>query len=141
MSYDEKNAWALGVIAVLTYGAYAAWVLVQAQEVPIVDVAYVWPMVTAIGTAIVLGIIAAIVFAIMRPDEAGVSDERDREINRRGEQVGQSFVVIGGTAVILLAMIEAPYFWIANAMYLAFVLSAVLSTIVKAIGYRWGLPA
>ena len=32
-------------------------------------------------------------------------------------------------------------FWIANVMYLAFVLSAVLSTIVKVIGYRWGLPA
>ena len=141
MSYDEKNAWSLGVIAVIAYGAYLAWVLVQAQDMPLVDVDYVRPMVTSIVGAIILGIIAAIVFAIMRPDEAGVSDERDREINRRGEQVGQSFVVIGGTAVILLAMIEAPYFWIANAMYLAFVLSAVLSTIVKAIGYRWGLPA
>ena len=141
MSYDEKNAWSLGVIAVIAYGAYLAWVLVQAQDMPLVDVDYVRPMVTSIVGAIILGIIAAIIFAATRPSEAGLSDERDREINRRGEQIGQSFVVIGGTAVILLAMIEAPYFWIANAMYLAFVLSAVLSTIVKAIGYRWGLPA
>lgn len=141
MSYDEKNAWSLGVIAVIAYGAYLAWVLVQAQDVPLVDIDYVRPMVTSIVGAIILGIIAAIIFAATRPSEAGVSDERDREINRRGEQIGQSFVVIGGTAVILLAMIEAPYFWIANVMYLAFVLSAVLSTIVKVIGYRWGLPA
>lgn len=141
MSYDEKNAWSLGVIAVIAYGAYLTWVLVQAQDVPLVDVDYVRPMVTSIVGAIILGIIAAIVFAATRPSEAGLSDERDREINRRGEQIGQSFVVIGGTAVILLAMIEAPYFWIANVMYLAFVLSAVLSTIVKVIGYRWGLPA
>ena len=141
MSYDEKNAWSLGVIAVIAYGAYLAWVLVQAQDMPLVDVDYVRPMVTSIVGAIILGIIAAIIFAATRPSEAGLSDERDREINRRGEQIGQSFVVIGGTAVILLAMIEAPYFWIANVMYLAFVLSAVLSTIVKVIGYRWGLPA
>jgi len=141
MSYDEKNAWSLGVIAVIAYGAYLTWVLVQAQDMPLVDVDYVRPMVTSIVGAIILGIIAAIVFAATRPSEAGLSDERDREINRRGEQIGQSFVVIGGTAVILLAMIEAPYFWIANVMYLAFVLSAVLSTIVKVIGYRWGLPA
>ena len=141
MSYDEKNAWSLGVIAVIAYGAYLAWVLVQAQDMPLVDVDYVRPMVTSIVGAIILGIIAAIIFAATRPSEAGLSDERDREINRRGEQIGQSFVVIGGTAVILLAMIEAPYFWIANVMYLAFVLSAVLSTIVKIIGYRWGLPA
>lgn len=141
MSYDEKNAWSLGVIAVIAYGAYLAWVLVQAQDVPLVDIDYVRPMVTSIVGAIILGIIAAIIFAATRPSEAGLSDERDREINRRGEQIGQSFVVIGGTAVILLAMIEAPSFWIANVMYLAFVLSAVLSTIVKVIGYRWGLPA
>lgn len=141
MSYDEKNAWAFGVIALVTYGAYAAWVLVQAQEVPIVDVAYVWPMVTAILAAVVLGIAAAAVIAILRPDEAGLRDERDRDISRRGEQVGQSFVVIGGTAVILLAMLEASYFWIANAMYLAFILSALLSTATKIAGYRVGLPA
>lgn len=141
MSYEEKVAWALGVVAVVTYGAYAAWVLNQAQEVPIVEVAYVGPMITAIVAGIVLGIIASIVIAITRPDEAGVSDERDRAINRRGDQIGQSFVVIGGLAVMVLAAIEAPYFWIANAMYLAFILSALLSTIAKVVGYRWGLPA
>lgn len=141
MSYEEKIAWALGVVAVVTYGAYVAWVLNQAQDVPIVDVAYVGPMIAAIVAGIVLGIIATIVIAITRPDEAGVSDERDRMINRRGDQIGQSFLVIGGLAVMVLAAIEAPYFWIANAMYLAFILSALLSTVAKVVGYRWGLPA
>ena len=141
MSFDEKNAWAFGAIALVTYGVYATWLLRQAQEVPLVEVDYVWPMVGSIVAAIILGIIAAIVISVLRPSEAGISDERDRAINRRGEQTGQSFVVIGGTSVILLAMIEAPYFWIANAMYLAFVLSALLSTATKVAGYRWGLPA
>lgn len=141
MSYDEKNAWAFGAIALLTYACYAGWVLVQAQDVPLVDVDYAWPMVWSIVAAIILGILAAIIISIMRPSEAGVRDERDREITRRGDQTGQSFVVIGGTAVIVLAMIEASYFWIANAMYLAFILSALLSTVTKIAGYRVGLPA
>ena len=141
MSFDEKMAWAFGAIVLLTYGMYATWVLLQAQAVPLVEVDYVWPMVGSIVAAIILGIIAAIVISVLRPSEAGISDERDRAINRRGEQTGQSFVVIGGTSVILLAMLEAPYFWIANAMYLAFVLSALLSTATKVAGYRWGLPA
>ena len=141
MTFDEKNAWAFGIIAVLTYAAYAIWVLGQAREMPLVEVAYVWPMITAIVAAIILGIVATIVISILRPSEAGVRDERDREISRRGEQTGQSMVVIGALAVIVLAMIEAPYFWIANAMYLAFVLSAVLGTLTKIAGYRVGLPA
>ena len=141
MSFDEKNAWAFGVIALVTYGAYATRVLVQARVVPLADVDYVWPMIGTIVAAIILGIIASIVISISRPSEAGISDERDRAINRRGEQIGQSFVVIGGVSVMFLAMIEAPYFWIANAMYLAFVLSALLSTATKVAGYRWGLPA
>jgi cell division protein FtsW (lipid II flippase) len=141
MTFDEKNAWAFGIIAVLTYAAYAIWVLVQARDLPLAEVDYIWPMITAIIAAIILGIVATIVISILRPSEAGVRDERDREINRRGEQTGQSMVVIGGLAVVVLAMIEAPYFWIANVMYLAFVLSAVLATLTKIAGYRVGLPA
>jgi len=140
MTFDEKNAWAFGIIAVLTYAGYAIWVLIQARDLPLVEVAYVWPMITAIVAAIILGIVATIVISVLRPSEAGVRDERDREINRRGEQTGQSMVVIGGLAVVVLAMIEAPYFWIANVMYLAFVLSAVLATLTKIAGYRVGLP-
>ena len=141
MSFDEKNAWAFGVIALLVYGGYAAWVLGQARDMPLVEVDYAWPMIGSIVAGIVLCIIATVVISAMRPSEAGVRDERDREINRRGEQTGQSFVVIGGLAVMVLAMIEAPYFWIANAMYLAFILSAILTTATKVAGYRWGLPA
>lgn len=140
MSFDEKNAWAFGVITLVVYGGYVAWVLGQAQEVPLVDVDYAWPMIWSIAAGVVLCLIAMAVIAALRPSEAGVRDERDREINRRGEQTGQSLVVIGGLAVMVLAMIEAPYFWIANAMYLAFILSAILTTATKVAGYRWGLP-
>ena len=68
----------------------------------------------------------------------GQKDQRDREIHRFGEYIGQSFVVIGGVAALVLAMAEADHFWIANAIYLAFVLSSVLGCAAKIVAYRRG---
>ena len=47
--------------------------------------------------------------------------------------------MIGGVSAMALAMFEAPHFWIANVLYLCFVLSAVLSSVTKIMGYRRGL--
>jgi hypothetical protein len=52
--------------------------------------------------------------------DAGIIDQRDKEIYRFGEYVGQSFLVIGGVAALVVAMAEVDHFWIANALYLAF---------------------
>ncbi|WP_326586172.1 hypothetical protein [Streptomyces sp. NBC_01294] len=68
-------------------------------------------------------------------------DQRDREIHHFGEYIGQSFVVIGGVAGLVLAMAEVDQFWIANAIYLAFVLSALLGSAAKIVAYRLGFPA
>ena len=38
----------------------------------------------------------------------------------------------------VLTLAEFDYFWIANAIYLAFVVSAVVGTIVKLVAYRRG---
>jgi hypothetical protein len=37
-----------------------------------------------------------------------------------------------------LAMAEGDHFWIANAIYLAFVLSALTASVVKIVAYRRG---
>jgi hypothetical protein len=37
-----------------------------------------------------------------------------------------------------LTLLEADYFWIANAMYAAFALSALVSTPVRLVAYRRG---
>ena len=78
---------------------------------------------------------------IFSPREAGKKDQRDREIYRFGEYIGQSFVVIGGVAALLMAMAEWDHFWIANVIYLAFVLSAILGSVAKIVAYRPGVPA
>jgi len=46
-----------------------------------------------------------------------------REIGRFGDYIGQSFLVIGGVVALAMAMAELDYFWIANVIYLGFVLS------------------
>ncbi|MDP1877035.1 MAG: hypothetical protein Q8M17_05710 [Actinomycetota bacterium] len=91
--------------------------------------------------AITVVAFAVYAIAILSPKEAGKKDERDKEINRRGEYIGQGFVVVGAVGALVLAMLEADYFWIANVVYLCFVLSAVVSTTAKLVAYRRGFVA
>jgi hypothetical protein len=51
---------------------------------------------------------------------------------------GQSFVAVGGVAAQLLAMTEADHFWIANVIYLTFMLSALLGSVAKIVAYPRG---
>ena len=64
---------------------------------------------------------------------------RDKDINRFGEYVGGVVLAVGMLAPFVLALTVSDYFWIANAMYLAFVLSAFTSSVVKVVAYRRGL--
>ena len=139
MSYEEKAAWVQGIVAVLGYGVYLAIILSRVGGGALVDVPYVDAMLWTIGAAIVAGIIGGIFVGIASRGRTQ-KDQRDRQIYRRGEYVGQSFVVVGALGALILAMIEADWFWIANVVYLAFTLSSVLAFITKIVGYRSGLP-
>jgi len=138
MSYREKNTWAYGVIAVLGYGLYVAVVLSRAGDGPLTEVAYAGPLLTTVGAAVLAGIVVGIVLGTTSQDR-GVTDEREQAIERMGERVGQSFLVLGGVGGLVLALLEADPFWIANVLYLGFVLSAVLSAVARLIAYRRGV--
>lgn len=140
MSYDEKNTWVYGVVALVGYATYLAMVLGRMQGTPVADVAYIAPMLWTIGACILVSILASIVIAIRWPREANLRDERDREIDRAGTNVGQSFLVFGLLAALILAMVEADHFWIANVAYLGFALSAVLGSAAKLGAYRGSFP-
>ena len=138
MSFEEKSAWIMGVVAAGSYGVYLAIVLGLAGTMPLVDVPYVAPLLWTVGASIALSIALHILMGIFSPKEAGKKDQRDREIYRFGEYIGQSFLVIGGVAVLLMAMVETDHFWIANVIYLAFFLSAILGSVAKIVAYRRG---
>lgn len=137
MTYEEKGTWMFGVVAVVGYTVYLALVL-PLLGAPVSEIAYQWPMAGTILGGIAAGIVGAIIVSISSPKDAGKADQRDKEIDRFGNQVGQSFVVIGAVGALVLALFSVEHFWIANALYLGFVLSAILTVIAKLVAYRRG---
>lgn len=140
MSVEQKRAWVLLVTAVLGYGVYLVLMLSAARDRSLPEVDYAVPLLGTIGGSIVLSIVASIIWGIFSPRGDHRVDERDREIGRYGDLGGQAFVIIGALAALLLALLEVPHFWIANAVYLAFVLSAVLGSVLRLTAYRFGMP-
>lgn len=140
MSFEEKYTWVLGVLAIVTYGVYLAIMVPRLGAGPVGDIAYIDVMLWTIGGSIIASIVITIILGMFSPKTVGKKDDRDREISRRGEYIGQSFVIAGALAALVLAWLEVDWFWIANTIYLAFVLSAVLSFIAKVVAYRSGLP-
>jgi len=138
MAYEEKSAWIMMLVTVGAYAAYLIIVLGRAEGIPLTDVSYVSALFWTIGVAIVANIVLHMVVAMAAPKDAGKTDQRDREINRFGEYAGQAFVIIGAVAALGMAMAELDHFWIANVIYLAFVLSAILASLAKIIAYCRG---
>ncbi|GAA1714840.1 hypothetical protein GCM10009765_74690 [Fodinicola feengrottensis] len=138
MAYEEKRAWIMLVVTICGYATYLVLILGQTRTVPLTAVPYVAPMLWTIGGAIVVTVAFTIATAVIFPQDANKKDRRDREIGRFGEHVGQSFVVIGAVAALLLAITQVSYFWIANAVYLAFALSSILGSVARIFAYRRG---
>jgi hypothetical protein len=140
MTHEEKRAWIRLVVAVLGYAAYVAIILSRADGRSLPEVPYAGTLLWTIGGAVVAAIVAEIGMAVLTPGASRAKDERDREIGRLGEYIGQSFVVIGAVAGMLMAMADWDRFWIANVIYLCFVLSAILGGTTKVIVYRRSFP-
>ncbi|MFD9466725.1 hypothetical protein [Streptomyces sp. NPDC060027] len=138
MTHEEKRAWIMLVVTVVAYCAYAVVIVGRADGHPLSEVAYTGVLLWTVGGAIVAAIVAEIGIGMVRPGASREKDVRDKEIGRRGEHIGQSFVVIGAVAAMLMAMAGWDRFWIANVIYLCFALSSVLGSLAKIIAYRGG---
>ncbi|MEU4771566.1 hypothetical protein [Micromonospora sp. NPDC023644] len=140
MSHEEKRAWIRLVVAVLGYSAYVALIASRADGRSLPDVPYANALLWTVGAAIAASIVAETGMAVVNPRASRARDVRDREIGRLGDHVGQSFVVIGAVAAMLMAMVDWDRFWIANVIYLCFVLSAIVGGITKVVVYRRSFP-
>jgi hypothetical protein len=141
MAFEEKRAWIMALVAVAGYAAYVMVVLGRADGDRLADVSYAGPLLVTIVAAIVATIVLTIVVSIVSPQGANEKDQRDREIHRVGDHIGQSFVVVGGVAALAMALAEWDPFWIANVVYLCFVLSAVVGSAAKVVAYRRGFQS
>jgi len=142
MSYEERGQWVYIVVNILTFGGYAAIVLGQVGSVPLAELDYAPTMLWAIGIAIALSIVGRILMEIAgemaRPGDSHQADVRDRDIGRLGEYFSGTLLGVGMVVPFALALAEFDHFWIANAMYAAFALSALVGTAVKLVAYRRG---
>jgi MFS family permease len=149
MPFEEKMTWVSGVIAVVVPVVYFVIMLGRLQETPAADIAYQVPLVVAIVASIVLSIVGAIVMAIgtgisaeirgrKASDEIDRKDERDKSIARRGALIGFYVSSVGIVGALILTMTQADYFWIANTIYLAFVVGTAVGSVVKLVAYHRG---
>jgi hypothetical protein len=143
MVYEERNLWSSLIASVISMAVYAIVVLQQANGRPLTEVDWVPIMLWTIGASIVAAIAVSIVWGIIAgmvdPQSASTSDQRDRDIARMGGRVGQAFLVLAGLGVIVLCMVEADWFWIANTMYFGFAISTIVGGVAGVIAYRRGL--
>lgn len=138
MSFEEKRAWIFLLVAIGGYATYLGVILGRADASPVTEMAYAATLLWSIGAAIVASIALVAVAAFVSAEGVNHKDQRDREIHRFGEYVGQSFVILGGVVALGMALAEWDHFWIANAIYAAFVLSAILGSVAKIVAYRRG---
>lgn len=136
MAFLEKSNWVVLVVGVPTLLLYLAFVLPQVLGKPIAEVSWVEPMILAIVGFVVANVLGNVVAAAANPGEADKNDERDREIDRVGERVGNWLIVAGAITALILAMTRADHFWIANAIFLGGIAGALLSSVTKIAAYH-----
>ncbi len=139
MSYEEKGTWVYLVASAGTYLVYLAIILGRLQSTPVAEVPYVAVLLWTTGASIVASIAGRVLVETARPSDSRRSDVRDKEIYRSGEYASRWFLVAGAAAALFMAMARWDYFWIANVIYLGFVLWAVGGSILKLVAYRRGL--
>ena len=138
MAFEEKSAWISAVFSVGAYAVYLIIVLGRAEITALAEVSYVSTLLWIIGASIGAVIAAHILVAVASPKDADKKDQRDREINRFGEYIGHFPFGIGGVAALGMSMAELDHFWIANVIYLGFVLSTLVGSATKIVAYRRG---
>jgi hypothetical protein len=139
ISYEERGQWVYVIVTVVAVATYVVLLVAGADGGPLTEVDYVPILLWTIGAGVVGAIIGRILAAIIWQGEGHETDVRDRDIDRRGEYIGGLVLGIGMVVPFLLAITEADYFWIANAMYLVFAAASVVSAAMKLVFYRRGI--
>ena len=137
VSYEEKGTWVYLVTSAGAYAVYLAIIVGRLASTPAAEVPYVsgccgrraprwsrhcWPVLVETAS----------------PSDSRRADVRDRESPVR-EYASRWFLVAGGGGGLVMAMAKVDYFWIANVIYLGFVLWAVAGSVLKFVAYRRGL--
>lgn len=147
MSFATKQTWVLLISILASTAYYLDHLLHRPPGQALVDTPYMWPLIWAVVATVVMCIVGSIVLAIATAVPQGESgcrdedfepDERDKDIDRRGEVVGYMVFSIGALNALVLAIREADHFWIGNTIFLSGALASVVSCVVKLVLDRRG---
>jgi formate-dependent nitrite reductase membrane component NrfD len=136
MAFLEKGNWVVLLVAVVTLVTYGGTIAGQAVSKPVAEIGWVQPMIYSIVGFIVANILGMIIVAASNPREADKKDQRDKEIDRFGERVGNYLIIAGSCVALVLAMAAADRFWIGNAIYFAGILGAMGASVTKIAAYH-----
>jgi len=136
MAFLEKSSWVALIVSVPTLLVYLAVIVPQVLSKPIAEVSWVQPMIVTIVVFVVANVLGNVVAAASNPGEADRTDERDREIDHFGKRIGNWLIIAGSIAALALAMSLADHFWIANAIFLAGIVAALVSSVTKIAAYH-----
>jgi hypothetical protein len=139
MSYEEKGVWAYLLAIAGGYIAYLAIVVPRLLRTPAAHVAYFPPLVLTTIASVVIATVVRSALEVARPSDSGKADVRDRDIARFGQHASRWCLVVGATAGLIGANDHWDYFWIANVIWLGFVLWAVVDGVLRLVAYRRGL--
>jgi hypothetical protein len=139
MTYEEKGVWAYLISSAGAYIAYLAIVVPRLLHTPAAHVSYLVPLLLSTLASVVIATVVRSVLEVARPSDSNKADARDREIARFGEHASRWCVVGGASAGLGMALGRWDYFWIANVIYLGFVLWAVVGSVLRLVAYRRGL--
>ncbi len=139
MSYEEKGTWAYLVASAAAYLVYLAIMTGRVLHTPVAHVSYVPVLLWTTLASVIASTVIRTALETASASDSRTKDVRDKEIYRFGEHASRWFIVAGSGAALLMAMARWDYFWIANAIYLGFVLWAVAGSVVKIVAYRRGL--
>lgn len=138
MTYEQRGTWVYLLVVLGTYGVYLGIVLSQLGTTAAGDIDYVGPLLWSIGISIGAAIVLRILVELLTPKASQRTDDRDRDIARTSERLGVWPLVAGALGALILAILRADHFWIANAIYLGFAAQAVLTSIIRLALYRRG---
>jgi hypothetical protein len=138
MSYEEKGTWVSLGVTIATAVIYAVIVGGAALSTPIARVQYGPALLWIIGISIVASIVVRVVVEILTPSDSYRVDARDKAIARRGGYVLGMVVAIGMVIPLVLAIVQAHPFWIANAIYGVYVVASLTGGVVQLVAYRRG---
>ena len=139
MSYEERGVWTQLLSFAAGYVAYLAIVVPRLVHTPVSHVSYLPPLVVTTIASVFVATVVRSALEVARPSDSSKADVRDRDIKRFGEHASRWCIVGGAIAGIIGADGHWDYFWIANVIWLGFVLWAVVDGVSRLVAYRRGL--